>query len=90
MVGYTSKQDGNYMNKQLIVERDVMVPMRDDINLATDIYRPDDNDEHPVLVHRIPYNKSVAHYTGSQMVNPIVAAEHGYVVVVQDCRGCRL
>ena len=42
MVGYTSKQDGNYMNKQLIVERDVMVPMRDDINLATDIYRPDD------------------------------------------------
>jgi len=76
------------MNKQLIVERDVMVSMRDDINLATDIYRPDDNEEHPVLVHRIPYNKSVAHYIGSQMVNPIVAAERGYVVVVQDCRGC--
>ena len=76
------------MAKKLVIDRDVMVPMRDGVRLATDLYRPDDDLSHPVLVHRIPYGKSVAHYVGSQMVNPIVAAEHGYVVAVQDCRGC--
>lgn len=74
-------------SKRLVVDRDVMVPMRDGVCLATDVYRPDDLEEHPVLVHRIPYGKSIAHYVGSQMVNPILAAEHGYVVVIQDCRG---
>ena len=51
-----------------------MVPMRDGVCLATDVYRPDDLEEHTVLVHRIPYGKSIAHYVGSQMVNPILAA----------------
>ncbi len=72
----------------ITVERDLMVPMRDGVCLATDVYRPADEGQRPVLVHRIPYNKSIAHYIGSQMLNPIVGAERGYVVVVQDCRGC--
>ena len=73
---------------QVLVERNVMAPMRDGVRLAADIYRPNDDQQYPVLVHRIPYNKSIAQNIGSQMVNPVVAAEHGYVVVVQDCRGC--
>ena len=73
---------------QVLVERNVMAPMRDGVRLAADIYRPNDDEQYPVLVHRIPYNKSIAQNIGSQMVNPVVAAEHGYVVVVQDCRGC--
>ena len=35
-----------------------------------------------MLVHRIPYDKSIAQHVGSQMVNPLVAAEQGYAVVV--------
>ena len=76
------------MAAELLVERNVMTPMRDGVRLAADVYRPNDDRAHPVLVHRIPYDKSIAQNTGSQMVNPVVAAEHGYAVVVQDCRGC--
>ena len=76
------------MTAEVLVERNVMAPMRDGVRLATDIYRPNDDQQYPVLVHRIPYDKSVAQNIGSQMVNPVVAAEHGYAVVVQDCRGC--
>ena len=76
------------MTKTVVVERDVMVPMRDGVRLATDVYRLDSAEPGPVLVHRNPYDKSVAQHVGSQMLNPIVAAEHGYTVVVQDCRGC--
>ena len=51
-----------------------MVTMRDGVRPATDVYRPDEGDPHPVLVHRIPYDKSIAQHVGSQMVNPLVAA----------------
>ncbi len=62
-----------------------MMPARDGIRLATDIYRPagDGGARFPVLLHRTPYDKSspnlvrVAEYF----------ARHGYVVVVEDTRG---
>lgn len=91
------------MSRAITVERDVMVPMRDGVRLATDIYRPTDsceneardaargaaqgNTRHPVLVHRTPYNKSDAWVVGGLMLNPLLAAERGYVVLVQDTRG---
>ena len=43
---------------KVIVERDVMIPMRDGVRLATDIYRPDAPGTFPALVHRTPYDKS--------------------------------
>ncbi|MEX2223163.1 MAG: CocE/NonD family hydrolase, partial [Candidatus Rokuibacteriota bacterium] len=41
----------------------VMVPMRDGVRMATDIYRPARAghplaDRRPVLLHRTPYNKA--------------------------------
>ena len=64
-----------------------MVPMRDGVTLATDIYRPARNGKaiegrFPVLLMRTPYNKEVraAAFAG-------YFASHGYVVVVQDVRG---
>jgi uncharacterized protein len=63
------------------VERDVMVPMRDGVRLATDIYRPRGaGDRLPVILIRTPYNKT-------QYGTARVFAERGYVVVVQDSRG---
>ncbi len=66
-----------------IVELDTWVPMRDGTRLATDIYRPDDGDQHPVLVHRTPYTKAA----GTAVLEPLAAVRAGYVVVMQESRG---
>lgn len=90
-VGYRRGQPGIYgggfVKTGLIVERDVQVEMRDGVSLATDIYRPDDNERHGVLVHRTPYSKSNAWFVGGLILNPVDAAQHGYVVLIQDTRG---
>ncbi|MFN8543392.1 MAG: CocE/NonD family hydrolase [Candidatus Binatia bacterium] len=75
------------MTRTIMIERDVRVPMRDGVALATDVYRPADGGRHPVLVHRTPYGKGDAWVVGGLMLNPLDAVERGYVVVVQDCRG---
>lgn len=70
------------------VERNLMVPMRDGVRLATDIYRPAVNGraieaELPMLLHRTAYGK-----TGRRLVEQAkYFARNGYVVAVQDDRG---
>jgi len=67
----------------LVVERDVMVPMRDGVRLATDIYRPPVSDKLPVLLQRTPYGKE-----GRGLAEQAREfARHGYVVALQDERG---
>src|SRR3990172_3753648 len=73
--------------EEIIIDRDIWVPMRDGVLLATDIYRPSDNEKHPILVHRLPYDKSYAWIAAGLMFNPLEAVERGYVVVIQDTRG---
>jgi putative CocE/NonD family hydrolase len=64
------------------VERSIMVPMRDGVRLATDVYRPADlTGPLPAILMRSPYNKS-----GSAAYANFFAS-HGYVVAVQDVRG---
>lgn len=69
-----------------VVESGVMVAMRDGVNLATDVYFPAKNGvklegRFPVVLMRTPYNKSGGKKPGEYF------AGHGYVFVVQDCRG---
>ncbi|HVT91913.1 MAG TPA: CocE/NonD family hydrolase [Bryobacteraceae bacterium] len=59
----------------------VMVPMRDSVALATDIYRPEGAGKHPVLVYRSPYGR------GGAKGDATYLAARGYVVVAQDVRG---
>ena len=67
------------------VERSVMVPMRDGVRLATDIYRPKDLDGAlPTVLIRTPYNKG-ANPNGD--ASAMFFASHGYAVAVQDVRG---
>ncbi|WP_113692000.1 CocE/NonD family hydrolase [Amycolatopsis albispora] len=65
---------------------EVMVPMRDGVRLATDVYLPGGEvTPGPVILVRLPYDKNGL-YTGQ----PAVAGyftRHGYRVVVQDVRG---
>ncbi len=70
------------------VAEDLMVPMRDGVRLATDVYRPAQGGAPiatrlPLLLHRTAYNKK-----GRALVEQARAlAAHGYVVAVQDDRG---
>ncbi len=70
----------------------VMVPMRDGVKLATDVYMPAHGGQlapgrFPVLVSRTPYGKvGVTAPAGSNEIARYFA-QRGYVVVVQDCRG---
>ncbi len=43
----------------MIEDRDVMVPMRDGVNLAIDVYRPKENGKYPVLLAFAVYNKDL-------------------------------
>jgi len=45
---------------EVSVEKDVMMPMRDGVKLATDIYRPDTVGTFPVILLRTPYAKDMS------------------------------
>lgn len=64
-----------------VVMETVKVPMRDGVQLATDIYRSPNTRRAPVLLMRSPYNKK-----GGKSASERFAAA-GYIAVVQDCRG---
>jgi putative CocE/NonD family hydrolase len=69
------------------VEFDVPVRMRDDVTLRANIFRPDDGSgTYPVLLTRTPYGKDLP--LGSSGLEPAQLARKGYIVVVQDARGC--
>jgi putative CocE/NonD family hydrolase len=70
---------------EVIVERDVMVPMRDGTRLAIDIYRPDAEGSFPALVERTPYDKTRSSEIRAGAHS--FFAERGYAFLVQDVRG---
>jgi predicted acyl esterase len=43
---------------RIVVEHDLMVPARDGVLLATDVYRPQRPGPFPVLLERTPYDKA--------------------------------
>jgi putative CocE/NonD family hydrolase len=82
--------------QELIVERDLWVPARDGVRLATDVYRPSSGGPFPVLLERTPYDKSAP--SRSERTAAVAAprsraevadyfVQHRYAVVYQDCRG---
>ncbi len=69
-----------FVSAEVTVET-VMVPMRDGVQLATDIYRDSTTTNGPVVLMRTPYNKN-----GGKVAAERFAAA-GYTAVVQDNRG---
>src|SRR5579859_5820684 len=62
------------------------VPMRDGVDLALDLLRPDLPGALPVVLYRTPYDK-VNSRTGGPSALPEQLARRGYIVAVNDCRG---
>jgi uncharacterized protein len=60
----------------------VMIPMRDGVKLATDLYFPvKRNGKYPVILIRSPYKKEMSELDGTYY------ARRGYVAAIQDVRG---
>ena len=70
----------------ILVEKNIMVPMRDGVKLATDVYRPNEEGPFPVLLARLPYNKDLPQVAQSA-IDALRAVQQRYVVVFQDLPG---
>ena len=70
---------------QVAVQRNVPCRLRDGVTLLSDVYRPDGDGPFPVILMRLPYDKTQAE--NITYAHPSWYARHGYLVVVQDTRG---
>ena len=74
-----------------VVDRKVMIPMRDGVRLATDVYRPKNaTGKVPIVFVRTPYNFNfwdVRNGVPADMNAALTAVKRGYAYVVQNERG---
>lgn len=74
-----------------VVERKVMVPMRDGKRMAADIYRPKDTSQkYPVIFVRTPYNFNywdVRLGAPRDMAAQLEAVKRGYAYILMNERG---
>ncbi|MBS1792448.1 MAG: CocE/NonD family hydrolase [Acidobacteria bacterium] len=85
----------NEIERQLeeiaVIDRKVMVPMRDGKRMAADIYRPkDDTKKYPIIFSRTPYNFNfwdVRLGAPRDMTTILEAVRRGYAYVVMNERG---
>ncbi len=74
-----------------VVDRKVMMPMRDGVRLATDVYRPKNVEgKVPTIFVRTPYNFNywdVQNGVPRDMSTIIAAVKRGYAYVIQNERG---
>jgi putative CocE/NonD family hydrolase len=79
--------DPNVAKFKALTESDtmVMVPMRDGVRLATDVYLPKGEGPFPVVFVKTPYNFNKI--AGASLMAGVEAVERGYALVVQNERG---
>ena len=73
-----------------VIDQKVMMPMRDGIRLATDIYRPKGEGKYPIVFSRTPYNFNTwvdGKMTTRTLEEAYQAVSRGYAYVVQNERG---
>jgi putative CocE/NonD family hydrolase len=76
----------DFLGPGIIVEKNILVKMRDGVQLATDVYRPPAAEPIPALLIRQPYSKEGLQYLDFDLkLKNIFAA--GYALVFQDTRG---
>lgn len=73
-----------------VIEQKIMVPMRDGVRLATDVYRPKTDERVPIIFSRTPYNFNAwrdGELTTRTYQSAHEAVKRGYAYVVQNERG---
>jgi uncharacterized protein len=78
------------MEEIAIIDQKIMMPMRDGIRLATDIYRPKTDEKVPVIFVRTPYNFNTygdGELRERSLQRAYEAVQKGYAYVVQNERG---
>lgn len=78
------------MREIAVVDLKVMVPMRDGVRLATDIYRPKGGGRVPTIFVRTPYNFNLyrdGKLQSRQLRAAAEAVRRGYAYIVQNERG---
>ena len=88
--GQEEKNIFEKLDEIAIIDQKVMMPMRDGIRLATDIYRPKTTEKVPIIFSRTPYNfntwvDGVRQTRTAQQAYE--AVKRGYAFVVQNERG---
>ncbi len=69
----------------VVIQRDLRIPMRDGVKLAADVWLPSGKGPFPALIYRTPYDREAeAEYNRRTILN---ALNRGYVVLVSDVRG---
>jgi putative CocE/NonD family hydrolase len=81
----------NELQSIAIVERKLMIPMRDGTRIATDLYRPKDTSKkYPTIFVRTPYNFNfwdVRNGAPRDLSNELEAVKRGYAFVEMNERG---
>ena len=80
----------NKLAEIAVIDQKVMMPMRDGVRLATDIYRPKGNAKVPIVFSRTPYNFNTwvdGEMRTRTLEAAIDAVQRGYAYVVQNERG---
>ncbi|RFN58226.1 CocE/NonD family hydrolase [Marixanthomonas ophiurae] len=78
------------LEKLAVVDQKIMMPMRDGVRLATDIYRPKTDEKVPIIFSRTPYNFNTwrdGEKSERTAKAALQAIQHGYAYVVQNERG---
>ncbi len=70
----------------ILIEKNIMVPMHDGVQLATDVYRPAGDGRYPVIIQRLPYNKDLPAIT-MLLFDIFRLVQQGYAMLIQDTRG---
>jgi predicted acyl esterase len=83
-----------------VTDQDILVPMRDGVRLAVDVYRPEGDGSWPALLALSPYGKGKQSIVpealpptnplwdgGVEAGDPRFLTANGYVHVIADCRG---
>jgi len=65
----------------VLVEKNISIPMKDGLKLTADIYRPAQKGKYPVILVRSPYKKE------NNEIQAKFFSKRGYVFAVQDVRG---
>ncbi len=73
---------GEAQGENFVYQSNVMIPMRDGVELAANIFLPDEEGCFPTILMRTPYDKGEEDFGMAHFF-----VEHGYAVVIQDTRG---